>query len=91
MHNCRSIYRIIELATGWNGRILHTELYFDVLDGGMVILAIFTMNIAHPGRLLGSRGGAAGEKAQSGAYEVKPKVHMQSGGSSTRSLMVQAV
>ncbi|KAJ7099860.1 RTA1-like protein [Mycena crocata] len=51
----RSIYRIIELASGWNGRIIHTEVYFNVLDGGMVILAIFAINFAHPGRLLGSR------------------------------------
>ncbi|KAJ7431425.1 RTA1-like protein, partial [Mycena galericulata] len=47
-----SVYRIIELASGWEGRIIHTELYFDVLDGGMVVLAIFTVNIAHPGLLL---------------------------------------
>ncbi|KAJ7491441.1 RTA1 like protein-domain-containing protein [Mycena galericulata] len=45
----RSVYRIIELASGWEGRIIHTERYFDVLDGGMVVLAIFTVNIAHPG------------------------------------------
>ncbi|KAF7370055.1 RTA1-like protein [Mycena sanguinolenta] len=50
----RSIYRIIELATGWNGRVIETEVYFNVLDGGMVTLAIFTINFAHPGRLLGS-------------------------------------
>jgi hypothetical protein len=28
-------------------------MYFLVLDGGMVTLAIYTMNIAHPGYLLG--------------------------------------
>ncbi|KAJ7272163.1 RTA1 like protein-domain-containing protein, partial [Mycena rebaudengoi] len=51
----RSIYRIIELSGGWNSRIIQTELYFNVLDGGMVTLAIFTLNIAHPGLLLGTR------------------------------------
>ncbi|KAJ6622845.1 RTA1-domain-containing protein [Mycena sp. CBHHK59/15] len=50
----RSIYRIIELATGWDGRIIHTEVYFNVLDGGMVVLAIFTMNFFHPGMFLES-------------------------------------
>ncbi|KAJ6573327.1 RTA1 like protein-domain-containing protein [Mycena sp. CBHHK59/15] len=45
----RSIYRIIELATGWGGRIITTEIYFAVLDGVMVLLAIFSLNIAHPG------------------------------------------
>ncbi|KAJ7115430.1 RTA1-like protein [Mycena epipterygia] len=51
----RSVYRIIELAGGWHGRVLHTEVYFNVLDGGMVVLAIVCINVAHPGRLLGSR------------------------------------
>ncbi|KAJ7275861.1 RTA1-like protein [Mycena rebaudengoi] len=48
----RSVYRTIELQDGWTGRIIHTELYFNVLDGGMVVLAIFTINVAHPGLLL---------------------------------------
>ncbi|KAJ7155123.1 RTA1-like protein [Mycena filopes] len=48
----RSVYRLIELSGGWDGRIIHTEVYFNVLDGGMVVLAIFTMNFAHPGLLL---------------------------------------
>ncbi|KAJ7685941.1 RTA1-like protein [Mycena rosella] len=61
----RSIYRIIELATGWNGRIIHTEVYFNVLDGGMVILAIFTINFFHPGRLLRSAYGTKIASAQS--------------------------
>ncbi|KAJ7454178.1 RTA1-domain-containing protein [Mycena latifolia] len=51
----RSIYRIIELGAGWHGRIMRTEVYFNVLDGGMIVLAIFTLNFAHPGRLLGPR------------------------------------
>ncbi|KAF7325255.1 RTA1-like protein [Mycena venus] len=50
----RSIYRMAELADGWTGRIITTEVYFNVFDAGMVTLAIFTMNIAHPGMLLGS-------------------------------------
>ncbi|KAJ7042169.1 RTA1-like protein [Mycena alexandri] len=50
----RSVYRIIELSGGWTGRVIQTQVYFLVLDGGMVTLAIYTMNIFHPGRLLGS-------------------------------------
>ncbi|KAJ7065696.1 RTA1-domain-containing protein [Mycena amicta] len=50
----RSVYRIIELAGGWNGRIIHTQVYFDVLDGGMIVLAIFTWNFVHPGMFLPS-------------------------------------
>lgn len=48
----RAIYRTIELSDGWNGRIIQTEVYFNVLDGAMVVLAIYTFNYCHPGRLL---------------------------------------
>ncbi|KAJ7792206.1 RTA1-domain-containing protein, partial [Mycena olivaceomarginata] len=48
----RSIYRLIELSGGWTGRIIRTEVYFNVLDGGMVTLAIFTLNFVHPGVFL---------------------------------------
>ncbi|KAF7303563.1 hypothetical protein MIND_00585600 [Mycena indigotica] len=48
----RSVYRTIELAGGWDGRIIHTQLYFNVLDGAMVVLAIFTWNFVHPGWFL---------------------------------------
>ncbi|KAF8895227.1 RTA1-like protein [Infundibulicybe gibba] len=48
----RSVYRTIELSNGWDGRIISTQLYFNVLDGAMVVLAIYTLNFAHPGFLL---------------------------------------
>ncbi|KAJ7171093.1 RTA1 like protein-domain-containing protein [Mycena filopes] len=48
----RSVYRLIELSGGWDGPIIQTEVYFNVLDGCMVVLAMFTMNFAHPGLLL---------------------------------------
>ncbi|KAF7364806.1 RTA1-domain-containing protein [Mycena venus] len=50
-----SIYRIIELATGWHSSFMLNELYFNVLDGGMVALAIVVINLEHPGRLIGPR------------------------------------
>lgn len=48
----RAIYRTVELTDGWNGKIISTQLYFNVLDGGMVAPAIFTLNIFHPGFLI---------------------------------------
>jgi len=48
----RSIYRTIELSNGWNGCIIGTQRYFNILDGGMVTLAMFTINILHPNFLL---------------------------------------
>jgi len=50
----RSIYRVVELTDGWDGKIITTEIYFVILDGVMIIGAIWCMNIFHPGRLLGS-------------------------------------
>jgi len=48
----RAVYRTIELADGWDGRIISTQIYFNVLDGAMVTLAFYTLNLAHPGVLL---------------------------------------
>ncbi|KAJ6517097.1 RTA1 like protein-domain-containing protein [Mycena vulgaris] len=45
----RAIYRTLELLDGFEGQIISTERYFNVLDGGMIALAIFTLNFAHPG------------------------------------------
>ncbi|KAJ7904195.1 RTA1-like protein [Mycena leptocephala] len=85
----RSIYRILELATGWNGRVMHTEIYFNLFDGGMVILAIFTTNFAHPGRLLGSRRETAKAQQRRRAHATRKHGHTSSQGSSTRTLMAQ--
>ena len=49
----RSIYRTIELIDGWEGRIITTELYFNAMDGAMILLMICSLNVLHPGRLLG--------------------------------------
>ncbi|KAI0692285.1 RTA1 like protein-domain-containing protein [Cytidiella melzeri] len=48
----RGVYRTIELADGWFGRIIATQVYYNVLDGAMVTLAMYTLNIFHPGILL---------------------------------------
>ncbi|KAH9912222.1 RTA1 like protein-domain-containing protein [Fomitopsis serialis] len=51
----RSVYRTIELAEGWDGYIITTQHYFNWLDGGMITLAMFCLNVLHPGYLLGKR------------------------------------
>ncbi|KAF7985352.1 hypothetical protein HWV62_6571 [Athelia sp. TMB] len=48
----RAVYRTIELSDGWNGNVISTQNYFNIFDGAMVTLAIFTLNFFHPGRLL---------------------------------------
>ncbi|THH00061.1 hypothetical protein EW145_g7142, partial [Phellinidium pouzarii] len=45
----RAIYRTAELADGWTGPILRTQVYFNVFDGAMIVIAIYTMNVFHPG------------------------------------------
>ncbi|KAF8883628.1 RTA1 like protein-domain-containing protein [Gymnopilus junonius] len=45
----RAVYRTIELADGWHGRIISNETYFNVLDGAMVILAMYAINFVNPG------------------------------------------
>ncbi|TCD71025.1 hypothetical protein EIP91_000524 [Steccherinum ochraceum] len=52
----RSVYRTAELADGWNGRIITTEWPFNVFDGAMILLAMYTMNLFHPGYLMKSLG-----------------------------------
>ncbi|RDB16093.1 Uncharacterized protein C17G6.02c [Hypsizygus marmoreus] len=48
----RAVYRTIELSDGWDGRIISTQVYFNVLDGAMIVLAMYTLNFAHPAYLL---------------------------------------
>ncbi|OSD03392.1 RTA1-domain-containing protein [Trametes coccinea BRFM310] len=48
----RSVYRIIEFANGFNGSIAHTQILFDLFDGMLVTMAMYTLNIMHPGTLL---------------------------------------
>ncbi|KAK0488432.1 RTA1-like protein [Armillaria novae-zelandiae] len=47
----RAEYRVIELEDGWGGRIITTEVYFNVLDGAMIALAIYVVNFFHPERI----------------------------------------
>ncbi|OCH96124.1 RTA1-domain-containing protein [Obba rivulosa] len=51
----RAIYRTVELADGWNGKVIHTQVLFNLFDATMVFLALFTMNLAHPGYWLRQR------------------------------------
>ncbi|KAI0042861.1 RTA1-domain-containing protein [Auriscalpium vulgare] len=48
----RSVYRTIELADGWNGKVISTQVLFNVFDGAMITLAMVTLNFCHPGYFL---------------------------------------
>ncbi|KAG9008964.1 hypothetical protein FRB94_005529 [Tulasnella sp. JGI-2019a] len=59
----RSIYRTAELLDGWGGPIITNETMFNLLDGVPVLLAMITLNVFHPGRLIpGAQ--ASGEMTQ---------------------------
>ncbi|KZV91661.1 RTA1-domain-containing protein [Exidia glandulosa HHB12029] len=48
----RTIYRTVELQDGWTGKIITEEKLFNALDGMPIAVAMFTLNIFHPGRLV---------------------------------------
>ncbi|KAF5379569.1 hypothetical protein D9757_009263 [Collybiopsis confluens] len=48
----RSIYRTIELADGFDGKVIQTQWLFNLFDATMVVLAMFIYNFAHPGLLM---------------------------------------
>jgi len=58
----RAVYRTIELSNGWGGRIISTERYFVILDGGMIVIAMIGLNIFHPGFLMQETEGFESEK-----------------------------
>ena len=49
----RSIYRVIEYATGPLGVVQSTEIYFYVFDAGSILIVAALLNIFHPRQLAG--------------------------------------
>ncbi|KAI0047690.1 RTA1-like protein [Auriscalpium vulgare] len=49
----RSVYRTIELSDGYNGKVISTQYLFIVFDAAMIVLAMLTFNLCHPGYFLG--------------------------------------
>jgi len=48
----RSIYRTVELADGWSGKVITTQRYFVALDGAPMLTLLIAYNIFHPGQLI---------------------------------------
>lgn len=48
----RGVYRSIELAQGWTGMLMTTEVYFTWLDGLPMALAYAAFAALHPGWLI---------------------------------------
>jgi len=58
----RCVYRVAELAEGWNGYLISHEVYFLVLEGLMVVLAVLVLNVFHPGLCFSESYAAPGKK-----------------------------
>lgn len=46
----RNFYRSVELSQGWKGYLITHEVYFAVLDGALMALAVITFNIFFPSK-----------------------------------------
>ncbi|KAK9324685.1 RTA1 like protein-domain-containing protein [Lipomyces orientalis] len=65
----RSVYRVVEMAYGWDGYLMTEEGYFLVLDALMVALASWITFVFHPGIFLGKINISAEQKEALGTRE----------------------
>ncbi|KAK4993483.1 Envelope glycoprotein gp160 [Elasticomyces elasticus] len=49
----RCSFRIDELSDGYSGPLIHNQGLFIGLEGVMIIVASFALNVAHPGPIFG--------------------------------------
>lgn len=49
----RAVYRVVELAQGWNGYLITTEPWFYVFDTALMIICMGIWVVGHPGISLG--------------------------------------
>ncbi|OCF34088.1 hypothetical protein I317_05638 [Kwoniella heveanensis CBS 569] len=47
----RGVYRSVELVQGWTGHLMETEMYQNILDALMMLIAVGIYNFIHPGFL----------------------------------------
>ncbi|PGH07251.1 hypothetical protein AJ80_08037 [Polytolypa hystricis UAMH7299] len=45
----RCVYRIAELSGGWDGHLMKDEPLFIALEGGLIVAAVFALNLFNPG------------------------------------------
>ncbi|MCJ1358294.1 MAG: hypothetical protein MMC33_008293 [Icmadophila ericetorum] len=45
----RSVYRVAELGEGWTGALIRDQKTFIGLEGSLVVLAVLSLNLFHPG------------------------------------------
>ncbi|KAK5717728.1 parasitic phase-specific protein psp-1 [Elasticomyces elasticus] len=70
----RCAYRIYELSDGYGGEAIHDQPTFIGLESVMIIIAIFSLNIGHPGLVFDPRRSNAASSAKSGQEAEKDDV-----------------
>ena len=45
----RCVYRVAEMSEGWTGHLIKTQSYFIGLEGAVIVAAVLSSNIFHPG------------------------------------------
>ena len=51
----RNFYRAVELAQGWHGYLITHEVYFTVLDGTLMVMAVGVFNLFFPTRYVSGK------------------------------------
>lgn len=62
------MYRVAELAQGWDGALIRKQNLFIAFEGVMVIVAVLALNVFHPAVCFGSKVQKANEEHDMGAY-----------------------
>jgi hypothetical protein len=44
----RCVYRVAELSQGWEGHLMKVERYFIGLEGAIIVVAVYLLNLFHP-------------------------------------------
>lgn len=77
----RSVYRVAELAGGFDGTIANDEVLFEVLEGPMIMIATIALTVFHPGFSFEGLWSAAGwSLRKKGALAPEDKISLQSRG-----------
>jgi hypothetical protein len=45
----RCVFRVAELSNGWEGHLMKKQNYFLGLEGAVILVAVFSLNLFHPG------------------------------------------
>ncbi len=45
----RSLFRVAELKSGFDGKLANEEIPFMILEGGMMLICTLALTVLHPG------------------------------------------